>query len=51
MHENYKNDRNIFNQVGLEDLTIFGDILTHRETEGIDLVEQDSSDDEVSQSI
>jgi hypothetical protein len=39
LHENFKNDRNVFNQVALEDLTVFGELLTHKEMEGVDLTE------------
>lgn len=43
LYENHKNERNIFNQVALEDLIVFGEILTSREIDGVNL--EDSSDD------
>lgn len=45
LHENYKNDMNIFNQVGIEDLIVIGEILSHKEISGIDLTEEDTSED------
>ncbi len=30
IHENYKNDMNIFNQVAIEDLIVIGEILSHK---------------------
>lgn len=50
-HENYKNDRNVFNQVALDDLIVFGEILPYKEIEGIDLAEEESSEDEVTESV
>lgn len=51
LHENYKNDRNVFNQVALEDLTVYGELLSHKEMEGLDLTQDDSSEDEATQSL
>ena len=42
---------NIFNQVALEDLIVLGEILTHREIEGVELDEDSSSEDEATQSL
>lgn len=49
LHENYKNERNVFNQVAIDDLIVFGEIMTSRELDGVNL--EDSSDDEVTESV
>ncbi len=46
LHSNYKNERNIFNQVALEDLNVFGEILSNKDISGVDLTEDLSSDDD-----
>ncbi len=51
IHENYKNDMNIFNQVAIEDLIVIGEILSHKQIGAIDLTEEDSSEDEAVESV
>lgn len=42
---------NVFNQIAIEDINVIGEILNHQDIAGIDLTEEDSSDDEVSESV
>ena len=45
IHENYRNDMNIFSQVAIEDIIVVGEVLSHKEIGGIDLTEEESSAD------
>lgn len=53
LHENHRNDMNIFNQVALNELTVQGEILSAQEVQGVDLTEASSEEeeDEVSESL
>ena len=36
---------NIFSQVSIEDIIVAGEVLSHKEISGIDLTEEESSED------
>jgi hypothetical protein len=36
---------NVFNQIAIEDINAVGEILSHQDIAGIDLTEEESSDD------
>ena len=46
LHENHRNDMNIFNQVALNELTVQGEILSAQEVQGVDLTEASSEEEE-----
>lgn len=50
-YQNFKNDRNLFNQVALDDLNLFGEIISNRDLIGVDLTEEESSDQDVTASL
>jgi hypothetical protein len=42
---------NVFNQISIEDVNAVGEILNHQDMARIDLIKEESSEDEVSESV